>query len=141
VAAFGPAGTSDGDNPGRAALAIAGNPATPWHSSWYTTPDFGHLQSGTGLLADMGRAVTVTSVRLSLGGGRGADIQLRAGSKPVSAALHRVAGASGAGGTVQFPLNTPVRARYLLVWFTRLPPDSKGTYQASVYDITVRGRR
>jgi len=29
----------------------------------------------------------------------------------------------------------------VLVWFTRLPPDQAGTFQASVYDIKVLGYR
>src|SRR5207248_5981352 len=66
VSAFGPAGTADGDNPQRAALAIGGNPAPPWTSQWYATARFGALKRGTGLLLDMGRPVTVASVRLSL---------------------------------------------------------------------------
>jgi hypothetical protein len=38
-------------------------------------------------------------------------------------------------------LTAPAHARYLLIWFTKLPPDSAGTYQASIYAITVRGQR
>jgi cytoskeletal protein RodZ len=141
VAAFGPAGTADGDDPGHVTLATSGNPATPWNSDWYTTSDFGHLQTGTGLLLDMGRTVTISSVRLSLGGSRGADLQLRAGSAPTLAGLHTVATAAGAGGTVELSLTAPAHARYLLIWFTKLPPDNTGTYQASIYAITVRGLR
>ena len=51
-----------------------------------------------------------------------------------------MARSSGAGGTVRLSLTTPVQARYLLIWFTLLPPDTSGTYQASVYDITVQGQ-
>ena len=101
VAAFGPAGTADGDHPEQAALAVSGDPATPWNSDWYATADFGDLQAGTGLLLDMGQPVTISSVRLSLGGSSGADLQLRAGSAPVLADLHTVATSAGAGGTVQ----------------------------------------
>jgi cytoskeletal protein RodZ len=139
VAAFGPSGTADGDNPQQAPLAVAGNPATPWASDWYTTPEFGNLQAGTGLLLDMGHPVTVTSVRLSLGN-PGAGLQLRAGGTPALADLAQVASSSAAGGTVQLLLSAPAHARYLLIWFTKLPPDASGTYQASVYQITVRGR-
>jgi cytoskeletal protein RodZ len=141
VAAFGPAGTADGDHPEQAALAVSGDPATPWNSDWYATADFGDLQAGTGLLLDMGQPVTISSVRLSLGGSSGADLQLRAGSAPVLADLHTVATSAGAGGTVQLSLTSPAHARYLLIWFTQLPPDNAGTYRASVYAITVRGRR
>jgi Helix-turn-helix domain len=136
VAAFGPGG---GDDPQQAALAVRGNPRARWHTDWYTTPHFGNLYAGTGLLLDMGRTVTVTSVRLSLGT-PGADLQLRAGGRPVLADLGMVARRSGAGGTVQLPLGTPVHARYLLIWFTKLPPDPSGTYQVSVYRIGVQGR-
>ena len=139
VAAFGPAGLADGDNPQIAALAVSGNPATPWSSQWYATPEFGALKTGTGLLLDMGRTVTVSSVRVALVSHSGADIQLRAGSRPVPAYLPRVASASNAGGTVRLQPGAPVHVRYVLIWFTKLPPDNAGTYQASVYKITVQG--
>jgi cytoskeletal protein RodZ len=140
VAAFGPVGLADGDDPQGAAQAIGGDPAQPWISQWYATAHFGALKQGTGLLLDMGRPVTVASVRLSLVYS-GADIQLRAGSKPVPAWLPRVASASNAGGTVRLRPGSPVRVRYVLVWFTKLPPDNAGTYRASVYRITVQGHR
>jgi cytoskeletal protein RodZ len=141
VAAFGPAGTADGDDPQQAGLAVSGDPATPWNTDWYATSDFGDLQAGTGLLLDMGRTVTISSVRLSLGGSGGADLQLRAGSTPVLTDLRTVATSAGAGGTVQLSLTSPAQARYLLIWFTKLPTDNAGTYQASIYAITVRGQR
>jgi len=139
VAAFGPDGTGNGDDPQRAAGATGASSASAWSSDWYTTAYFGNLQAGTGLLLDMGRAVTVTSVRLSLSHARGADLQLRVGRSPVLADLRAVASRSGAGGNVQLPLGAPVHARYLLIWFTKLPPDPSGTYQVSVYKISVQG--
>ncbi len=139
VAAFGPTGTADGDNPQLAALAVGGNPARRWYSQWYATPEFGALKTGTGLLLDMGRTVTVSSVRLALVSRSGADIQLRAGSRPVPTWLPQVASASNAGGTMQLQPGAPVHVRYVLIWFTKLPPDNAGTYQAGVYRITVQG--
>jgi hypothetical protein len=32
-----------------------------------------------------------------------------------------------------------VRARYVLLWFTKLPPDDQGTYQAAVYSVHLHG--
>ena len=141
VAAFGPAGTADGDDPQGASFALAGSPAKAWSSDWYATSDFGHLQAGTGLLLDMGRTVTISSVRLTLGGRPGAELQLRAGSLPVLADLRTVASSAGGNGPLTLRLGTPVHARYLLVWFTKLPPDAAGTYQVSVDRITVQGQR
>jgi len=33
----------------------------------------------------------------------------------------------------------PAKARYLLLWFTRLPPDSSGTFEAIIYDVQLHG--
>ena len=145
VAAFGPGGTADGENPRYAALAVAGHPATPWYSYVSASPGFSGPAPGTGLLLDMGRTVTVTSVRVSLDGDRGAALQLRAGAKPILSWLPPVAsvsvtGVSGAGGTLLLQPRAPVQVRYVLIWFTQLPPDLAGSYQASVYQVTVQGQ-
>jgi hypothetical protein len=139
VTAFGPDGTADGQHPQTVARALSGHAATPWVSDWYVSPDFFELPQGTGLLLDLGRTVTVTSVQVSLNG-HGAALQLRAGAKPIPAWLPEVASASNAGGTVQLHPAAPVHVRYILIWFTKLPPDGAGTYQASVYQITVQGQ-
>ncbi len=88
AAALGPGG---GDNPQRAHLAIDGSRATAWRTDWYTNARFGNLYPGTGLLLDMGRTVTITSVRINLGRGSGAGLQLRAGARPSRAGLPAVA--------------------------------------------------
>jgi cytoskeletal protein RodZ len=139
VAAFGPGGTGQGDDPQNASLAIGGDPSTPWLSSWYTTAAFGNLQPGTGLLLDMGRPVTITAAQLTLGSIPGADLQLRVGNIPALADLRPVAAAADAGGTVRLPL-TATRGRYVLIWFTKLPPDDSGTFRASVADVRLAGR-
>jgi hypothetical protein len=140
AAAFGPGGTGQGDAPQSAALAIDGNPATAWHTAWYTTAAFGNLQPGTGLLLDMGRPVKITAAQIMLGSIPGANLQLRAGDVPMLAGLREVASAAGAGGTVRLRLTTAAHARYVLIWFTRLPPDTSGTFQASVYNVGLEGQ-
>jgi hypothetical protein len=137
--AFGPLGQSDGDNPQLARLAIDSSRATAWRTQWYATAAFGNLKPGTGLLLDMGRPVTITSAQIMLGAITGAEFQLRAGSEPVLADLQPVAHATDAGGQVTLRLARPAKARYLLLWFTRLPPDSSGTFEAIVYDVRLYG--
>ncbi|MDX6342174.1 MAG: hypothetical protein QOH87_2312 [Trebonia sp.] len=141
AAAYGPDGLADGDNPGNAAYAIAGDTSQPWTSQWYVTPDFGMLKHGTGLLLDLGGKVTVTRVRLDLAEYQGADLQIRAGNDTASQDLRVAATASDVGGVVKLTLRQPTAARYLLVWFTQLPPDGAGHYQASVSHVVVTGRR
>jgi hypothetical protein len=140
VQAFGPGGAAQGDNPQLAALAVGGNPSTPWNTDWYATPDFGNLQSGTGLLLDMGRPVTITSAQITLGSAPGADLQLRAGNVPALGNLQPVASANNAGGVLQLHITAPVSGRYLLIWFTQLPPNSSGTFQAFVSGISLKGQ-
>jgi hypothetical protein len=49
------------------------------------------------------------------------------------------ASANDVGGSVELTLATPRRARYLVIWFTLLPPDSAGTFREGVYNIKVLG--
>jgi hypothetical protein len=137
--AFGPDGLADGDNPQSAAFAITPHSSLPWRSQWYATADFGLLKHGTGLLLDMGRRVTISSVRIYLDPYRGANLQLRVGNAATVDGLKTVARASDVGGTVSLRLREPARARYLLIWFTLLPPNGAGQFQASVYRVVVSG--
>jgi hypothetical protein len=52
-----------------------------------------------------------------------------------------VAQARDAAGTVSLPTMSTVRGRYVLIWFTRLPPADNGsdTYQANVRALTLYG--
>jgi hypothetical protein len=150
VTAFGPDGPSDGDHPGTAGQVGPVRPAEagggagtgtaqPWSTSWYASPRFGNLQSGTGLLLDMGHPVTVSSVVLALGPARGADVQVRVGNGHTLAGLPVTASAAQVGGDVRVPVSVQTAGRYVLIWFTRLPPDGQGHYQVDVYGVTVNG--
>jgi hypothetical protein len=134
VTAYGPGGTSDGDNASSASQALSGDPRSPWRSEWYTSASFGNLKHGTGLLFTLPHAVSASAVTIWLGF-PGATVQVRAGTSRGS--LHTVASASHAGRTVRLPLASQPLVRYVVVWFTRLPPDGNGTYQAAVYGLTV----
>jgi hypothetical protein len=136
--AFGPGGPAHGDNPQNAALAIDRRHRTAWQSDWYTTSHFGNLKAGTGLLLDMGHRVTITSARITLGAMAGADLRLRAGGSATLADLRPVASAANARGMIRLQLARPTHARYVLIWFTRLPPDPGGTYQAKVFNVRLR---
>jgi hypothetical protein len=40
---------------------------------------------------------------------------------------------------LSLPLASPAKARYVLLWFTRLPPDDAGTYQLFVHQVAIQG--
>ncbi len=96
---------------------------------------------GTGLLLDMGHPVTITSAQITPGGAPGTDVQLRAGAVPALASLRPVAYVTDASGVLRIRIERPADGRYLLIWFTRLPRDSAGSYQASVYGVRLEGVR
>ena len=135
--AFGPDGASDGDNPGMASRILRGGGA--WDSSWYATAEFGHMQSGTGILLDMGHAVTVNSIGLVLGTAAGTDVQVRVGDTADLDSMSTAATISNAHGTVRLSLTSPASAQYVLIWFTKLPLKSPGKYEVSLYKATVDG--
>jgi hypothetical protein len=139
VTAVGPGGAT-GDDPGAATQIFDGSASTAWQTDWYDTAQFGGLQTGTGLLIDMGRTVTVSSVQVALAPDAGNAFQLRVGDSSNVSDLTTVATEAGAGGTVQLKLASPARARYVLIWFTRLAPDGQGTYQAKVYNVSIAGQ-
>ena len=141
AAAYGPDGTSDGDHPALARGIINGGDGQEWDSSWYATPEFGNLQSGTGLLLDMGETVNLSRVQLVLGAPVGADVQVRVGNTSLAAEMPVAASASNVGGTVQLRVNTPASGRYVLIWFTQLPLKSAGEYQVSVSSAVVYGTK
>jgi hypothetical protein len=141
--AFGPTGPGSGDNASQASLAIDDSTATAWKTAWYRSAKFGNLQDGTGLLIDMGAADRISRVQVLLGATPGADVQLFTGNVPIKADMRLSATVDDASGDLPLSLNPARRARYLLIWFTLLPPNSNpaGTFQASVYNVTVDGTR
>ena len=135
--AFGPSGLASGDNNQLAPLAIDSSQLTAWKSDWYRSAAFGGLQSGTGLLVDLGRPVRLATVVIRLGWPRGASLRVIAELRPHPPTSRGVAQVTDAGGLVRLRPPRPVLTRYLVIWFTLLPPDGTGTFQASVYDIGV----
>jgi hypothetical protein len=138
---FDPYGDGQGENSKTASRAIDSSAATAWRSQWYTSARFGNLKPGTGLLLDMGKKVTITGCRITLGRTAGANFQVRVGTAASSLAdLRPAARVTDAGGKIHVRFSSPVRGRYVLIWFTRLPPRASGTFQVSVYDVKLEGR-
>jgi Protein kinase domain len=144
VSAFDPFGES-GENNDEAPLALDGDPATRWSTlSYEGDPVFGGLKPGLGLVLDLGQSAEVSRAVVDLGGS-GTNLQLRAAppqaSTPPSQAgqFRTVARASTASGRTVLTPQQPVSTRFVLVWLTRLPPESGGTYRGFVNEITVEG--
>jgi hypothetical protein len=137
----------DEDN-AQAKQAIDGNPSTAWHTQFYEgSPLFGNLKQGTGLLLDMGKTVGLRSVQVTFGPEAGANVAIMVGSNntisPAGlASFTQVAKIKHlSGGTQTFQTSSTAKGRYVLIWFTKLPPQpgSTSVFQAFIYNVLVRG--
>ena len=147
--------SSSSDDPGNendqlANLAIDGNPSTSWNTQFYIgDPVFGGTKNGTGLILDMGRQVRLSSVRVTFGSIPGADVQIKLGNNNTRApstlsSFKTVASATNVAGTHTFAVHSSATGRYVLIWFTKLPPQSPGSsnrFEAKIYNVVVRGSR
>jgi putative peptide zinc metalloprotease protein len=133
------------ENDDQAEYAIDGNPATAWSTQHYlASPFFGGLKTGTGLILDMGRRVRLRSVTITFGAAPGADVAIEIGNHDTLAAatlptFTTVATADDIGGAHTFTTRSKATGRYVLIWFTKLPPDGLTRYAAQIYNIVIRG--
>jgi hypothetical protein len=143
----GPADDPGNENDQLAGLAIDANPSTSWNTQFYfNNPVFGGLKKGTGLILDMGKPVRLSSVQITFGSIPGADVQIEVGSNnnrdpSALSSFTPVAKATGVGGTHTFTTHSRAKGRYVLVWFTKLPPraGSSDRFEAQIFNIVVRG--
>ena len=137
---------SNNENTQYAPYAIDSSMHSAWDSQWYKTAEFGGLKAGAGLLLDMGKAVTFRSVLVTFGSIPGADVKLLVGNSTTRSeanlqSMTTVASRSDVGGPVTFRITSSATGRYLVIWFTKLPPrpGSGHLFMAAVYNVVVRG--
>jgi hypothetical protein len=134
----------------KAALAIDGSPATAWSTQYYLgNPRFGGLKNGSGLLVDMGKTVKLSSVTVTFGSTPGANVSIMIGNDGSAdsasvGSFATVAQQDGVpGGTTTFDVHSSASGRYVLIWFTKLPPKAdggpSGSFGASIFNIIVKG--
>lgn len=125
---------------------IDGNPQGWATQHYYGSARFGNLKSGSGLILDMGTAVKVTSVVITFGDVPGANVELKVGDSNTRSAANEqsmttVASQRDVYGTRTFTITNPIADRFLVVWFTKLPPapSAHGQYMAEIYKIVING--
>lgn len=148
--ALNPNNDAGDENSAQAPNVLDGNPAG-WSTQQYIggssgpSPTFGNLKAGTGFILDLGRSVRVTSVTVTFGSMPGANVQIKAGDSSTRspanlAAMTTLASASNVSGTHTFTVRHSVADRYLVIWFTQLPPlsGSPGKFAAQIYSVVVK---
>jgi hypothetical protein len=133
------------DDPGEAQNALGGQPGKFWHTSFYRGyPKFGNLKDGAGLIIDMGSAVRLSQVAVQFGSQCCAHVDIEIGnsnSPSAKGSFTKVASSTTASGTTTFPVSSSATGRYVLIWFTYLPPlaGSPNEYQAQIYNVSIHG--
>lgn len=130
-----------------AKYAIDGNPSTSWDTQYYVgNPVFGGLKTGTGLILDMGRQVRLSQVQVQFGSICCATVHIEIGNDNTRSAatlstFTPVASSSKASGETTFPVTSSAKGRYVLIWFTSLPPmaGDSSKFMTQVYNVSVRG--
>jgi hypothetical protein len=126
------------ENDGKLPLAVDGDPATSWSSSTYRSAAFGSLKSGVGLALDLGATSSVSSVDLAVAG-TGGTVEVRSsadGAFAGSSVMATASVGSASGDPVSVKIPTPVKTRWVVLWFTQLP-QAEGGYRATVSEVSV----
>jgi hypothetical protein len=133
------------DNEDMAAEAIDSSATTDWHSQFYIgNPVFGGLKKGTGLLLDMGAQVKLTQLQVQFSSACCTAVHIdigNSGSASSETGFSTIASSTNASGLTTFNVNSEAKGRYVLLWFTSLPPlqGNSNEYEAQVYNVVVRG--
>lgn len=140
VSDFDPLGNGS-ENPDRTPLAIDGDPSTAWPTQTYFDP-LELQKAGVGLLLDLGSPQQVSEIDLVLLN-QTSDVEIRVAPEtsqsPPSTpeGFIRLTRAERAGSALTVE-GDPRTTRFVLVWFTRLPPTDEG-WRGGVGDVVVRG--
>ncbi len=134
------------ENNSMAANVLDGN-TSGWQTEQYIgSPFFGNLKPGSGLILNMGKPVTITSVTIEFGAVPGANVELKEGDSDTRSVANEqsmvtVAARDDVSGSQTFTIAKPVTDQYLVVWFTKLPPlaHTHGKYMAQIFNIVIRG--
>jgi hypothetical protein len=134
------------ENSSLASNLLDHNPAGWQTQQYYGSSKFGNLKSGSGLILDMGQPVRISSVQINFGTQPGAVVALKVGNSDTRSAANEesmttVAGPTSVSGPQTFTIAKPVADRYLVVWFTNLPPlaHARGKYMAQIFTIMIHG--
>ena len=131
ASSFDPYGDDKVENQASAGHVSDGDPSTVWKTSSYQD-NFPRFKPGVGVYVDLGRNQTVRTVNVQATPGYTAEIFVA--DRP-STDLDGWGKPRAAGGNGTFNLGG-ISGRYVLVWFTSLPPGDGG-YKVEVSEITV----
>jgi hypothetical protein len=138
TAGFNPYNQPPGDdNAANVHLAADGNPSTSWMTDPYRGyAAFGNLKAGSGLIFDMGSAVSIRQVRISTPT-PGISFQILGADSPSQQqkAMSVMGSKSKAGASTTVSISGTTPHRYWVLWLTSLAPNSGGEFQGGISEV------
>lgn len=131
----------EADQPGKAGLAIDGNPSTSWTTDTYTQADpFPDLfKPGVGLLLDLQSPSALSSVTIE-SHSVGTQVQIRSADSATPGSLNDTkeisATATLQSGKTTIPITSSSQVSHVLVWINKLGA-TNGDHHAELSEITV----
>lgn len=135
---FDPEGDPPDEYPELVALVTDGKPDTSWHTSTYDQ-QLGPqgLKDGVGVLLDLGRATTVTTVDVSfVESPTSAELYVLDRKPAGMAGLQPAARGTASGTSLTLTPDGDARGRYVIVWLTKLP--RPGGFRGGISEIVIR---
>ncbi|HEX5367019.1 MAG TPA: protein kinase [Acidimicrobiales bacterium] len=135
---FDPEGNDRSEHADETGNAVDGDPSTAWSSESYSSPEWGGLKSGVGLVAQLDRSGPISAVEIdtSLSGWR-ADVYVADAPKDSLDQWGAPAGSFPPGDRGTNATNVDAQGGAVLVWFTRASDGGSDSY-VSVDEIRVR---
>jgi hypothetical protein len=128
------------DNPGKARLAVDGNPATQWQTDIYLQP-FPALAPGIGLMATFDQPVTLAEVDIdSASAGTVVEIRAATSANQDVKSAPLIGSATLANGHTEIKLAAMQPTKYVLVWITTLAGGGNNN-GSGIGEITYRSAK
>ncbi|WP_454931717.1 lipid II flippase MurJ [Actinomyces oricola] len=127
-----------GDNnehPELSSAMIDGDPATEWHTRYYTSPSLSWKQ-GIGVAVTLEQAAAVSSIEMQ-GTGSGGAVQIRATSAQDPQGGTLLAEGAFTSGTTTFSFDA-TETQSIVIWVTELPTASDGQNKVTISEITLK---
>ncbi len=134
-----------GDENSAQAQNVLDHASGGWATQQYIgSPYFGNLKKGSGLILDMGKPVKISSMTVQFANIPGAEAQIKIGNSDVRSAANlasmtNLSRAIPVAGSYTFTVHGSAAGRYIVIWFTRLPPVGGGKYMGQILGVTVQG--
>ena len=114
-----------------------GDPDTGWYTESYSDSGFGGLKDGVGLIVDLGPNEKPRQVVLDIPYTSGLEVWV--GPDASLDGATKIGEDAEAKGELTFDVPEDVTGQYIILWYTKVYPDSQGDIRSWLNEVTVLG--